>query len=46
MDYRENDLPKLLERMRTAHTPIHTSETHTQYLMCSDVLGLHRPWLH
>ena len=27
MDYRETDLPKLLERMRTAHTPIHTSET-------------------
>jgi hypothetical protein len=26
MDYREIDRPKLLERVRTMHTPVHTSE--------------------
>ena len=26
MDYREIDRPKLLERVRTAHTPLHTPD--------------------
>jgi hypothetical protein len=26
MDYREIDRPKLLERVRTMHTPVHTPE--------------------